>query len=89
MMNRRKVLSLIGVTGAAMSVAILPGVQALAAASARPKNKSRKIRLTAIPGVSYSKSTLAYMERARFDTPRQAIFGLKDPTTPFIVEYVA
>lgn len=88
-MNRRKILGLIGVTGAAMSVAILPGVQSLGAANSRPRNKSRKIRLTAVPGVSYSKGTLAYMERARFETPRQAIFGIKDPSIPVIVEYVA
>jgi len=28
------------------------------------------------------------MERARFETPRQAIYGMKDPSIRFIIEYV-
>jgi len=41
-----------------------------------------------VPGVCYSETTLAFMARARFETPRQAIYGMKDPNIRFLIEHV-
>ena len=40
-------------------------------------------------GTGPSAATLAFMRRARFETPRQAIYGMKDPNIPFLIEHVA
>lgn len=88
-MKRRDLLALTGATGAALTVGVLPGLRSVCGNPSRSQGATRRVKLTPVPGVAYSDSALAFMERARFGTPRQAIYGMKDPNIEFFVEHVS
>lgn len=88
-MKRRNILNLIGVSAAALTVSTLPNLLSLGVAHRAFHSSKRRLKLSPIPGVAYSESALAFMERARFETPRQAIYGMKDPNIEFFIEYVS
>lgn len=88
MMKRRQILGYAGVAGAAITVGMLPGLRSVCGRKARRKFDRPSIKLSPVPGVAYSATTLAFMARARFDTPRQAIYGMKDPNIQFFIEHV-
>lgn len=88
MMNRRQILGFAGLAGAALTVGIVPGLRSVGASAGSAKSHRASIKLSPVPGVSYSPATLAFMARARFETPRQAIYGMKDPNIPFFIEHV-
>lgn len=71
-----------------MTVGMLPGLLHVGGESARIKSACRSIRLAPVPGISYTAATLAFMERARFESPRQAVYGMKDPNIPFLIQHV-
>jgi hypothetical protein len=87
-MKRRNILTLIGASTAALTVVTIPGLQLLCGSKSQSRIKKRCIKISPVPGVNYSAAALAFMERARFDTPRQAIYGMKDPSMRFIIEYL-
>jgi hypothetical protein len=89
MINRRQLLGYAGAAGAAMTVGMLPGLRNVRGGTGPSAATRRRIKLSPIPGVSYSAATLAFMRRARFETPRQAIYGMKDPNIPLLIEHVA
>ncbi len=88
-MKRRNLITLIGSSTAALTVATLPGLRLLCADKKVTKVQKRCIKISPLPGVVYRPAALAFMERARFDTPRQAIYGMKDPNVRFMIEYVS
>lgn len=87
-MKRRNLLALIGASSATITIASLPGLNHLCGGKTLKHSRNRCIKISPIPGVVYTTSALAFMERARFETPRQAIYGMKDPSIRFIIEYV-
>ena len=89
MMNRRTLLGMTGAAGAALTVATLPGLRHLCGKPNGAVKCGRCVKLSPIAGISYSAATLAFMDRARFDTPRQAIYGMKDPNIQFLIEHVS
>lgn len=89
MMNRRALLGMTGAAGAALAVGMIPGLKGSGARTNRSSNAGKNIRICPVPGVSYSAATLAFMQRARFETPRQAIYGMKDPNIQFLIEHVS
>jgi hypothetical protein len=89
-MKRRNILNLIGASTALLTVSTFPSLLSLGAAHRAASHPSKcRLKLSPIPGVAYSDSALAFMERARFETPRQAIYGMKDPNIEFFIEYVS
>lgn len=72
-----------------MTVAMVPGLMNVSGGLGRSKSSRRCIKLSPVVGVSYSEATLAFMKRARFETPRQAIYGMKDPNIEFMIEHVS
>jgi hypothetical protein len=87
-MKRRNIITLIGASTAALTLATLPGLRQFCGGKALSNSRKRNIKISPIPGVSYTPTALAFMERARFENPRQAIYGMKDPSVRFIIEYV-
>jgi hypothetical protein len=87
-MKRRNMLTLVGVSTAALTVATFPGLRQFCGGKALAKPRKRCIKISPIPGVTYTPSAIAFMGRARFENPRQAIYGMKDPNVRFIIEYV-
>jgi hypothetical protein len=87
-MKRRNILTLIGASTAALTVGTFPCLKSLSSSHRASHSPKRRLKLSPVPGVAYSESALAFMQRARFETPRQAIYGMKDPNIEFIIEYV-
>lgn len=87
MMTRRQLLGIATGAGAAITVGMLPGLSGIRGGAKAP-GSVRRIKISPVPGVSYSKATLAFMHRARFETPRHAIYGMKDPNIPFLIQHV-
>jgi hypothetical protein len=67
---------------------MLPGLNGFSGSPALRKRAHRHIRLSPVPGFAYSAASLAFMGRARFESPRQAIYGMKDPNIPFLIQHV-
>lgn len=88
MVKRRQFLGYAGAAGAALTVTLLPGLRSFVSGSVQSKDTRRAIKLSPVPGLFYTETTLAFMSRARFVTPRQAIYGMKDPNIPFLIEHV-
>jgi hypothetical protein len=81
-------LRLTGLAGSALTLGVLPGLGDQGGHGSSALRRSKLVKLSPLPGVSYRKRTLDFMERARFETPRQAIYGMKDPRIPFVIESV-
>ena len=85
---RRSAITLgVGVVGAA-SVGLFPGIRDLCKSEKKVFSGS-KIKVSPIPGQFYPASLLAFMEKARFETPQRAIHAIKNPCYDYYLEYVS
>lgn len=89
MMTRRQLLGLSAGAGASLTIGMLPGVKEICGKSIGKRAPLRLIKISPMPGIQYSQNALNFMSHARFETPRQAIYGMKDPNVEFLIEYVS
>ena len=86
--SRRSVFKFGGAALGISTIAVLPGLKDVCDVSKNSRRSDRKVKLVPIKGVSYSPATLAFMESSRFESPKHAIYGLRNPNIEFYLEYI-
>lgn len=83
--TRKQFVKRLAVVSGAGMIATLPGLKLLSHSS---EKRTGSVKLTPIPGQFYTKSTLRFMEEARFENARHAIRGMGNQKVEFFLEHV-
>ncbi len=79
-MNRRRFLE---------AGALLVGATATGSHSHSSISHRGSIRLLPVEGITYSESFLRFMDRARFDSVRDALHSIRDRSIPVRIAHIA